>query len=74
MTLEERNKVLYTALLLAGEYAREHPPGDIMNLTNNEVEYLYTETDNDPFGERFVKYWISQAIEERKKIVQNNLI
>ena len=74
MTLEERNKVLYTALLLAGEYAREHPPGDIMNLTNNEVEYLYTETDNDPFGERFVKYWISQAIEERKKIEQNNLI
>lgn len=45
-----------------------------MNLTNDEVQYLYTETDQDPFGERFVKYWISQAIEERKKIEQKHLI
>ena len=68
MTLEERNKVLYTALLLAGEYAREHPPGDILGLEADEIKYLYTETDEDPLGERFVKYWISQAVEERKKI------
>lgn len=74
MTLEERNKVLYTALLLAGEYAREHPPGDILGLEADEIKYLYTETDDDPLGERFVKYWISRAIEERKKIEQNNLI
>lgn len=74
MTLEEKNKILHTALLLAGEYAREHPPGDIMNLTNDEVQYLYTETDQNPFGERFVKYWISQAIKERKKIEQKHLI
>ena len=74
MTLEERNKVLYTALLLAGEYAREHPPGDILGLEANEIKYLYTETDDDPLGERFVKYWISRAIEERRKIEQNNLI
>jgi len=74
MTLEERNKVLYTALLLAGEYAREHPPGDILGLEADEINYLYADTENDPFGERFVKYWISQAIKERKKIEQNNLI
>ena len=74
MTLEESNKVLYTALLLAGEYAREHPPGDILGLEADEIKYLYTETDDDPLGERFVKYWIAQAIEERKKIEQNPLI
>ena len=74
MTLEERNKILHTALLLAGEYAREHPPGDIFGLEADEVNYLYADTENDPFGERFVKYWISQAIKERKKIEQKHLI
>ena len=62
ITDEEKIKLLRSALYLAGYYCRAHEPGFMPeDLSAEDYIYLYTDTDNDPIGERFVNYFLKEA-------------
>jgi hypothetical protein len=61
----ELSELLYSALKIAGKYAREYLPAEMPN----DVEYIRAMIDGskDPEGDNFVSVWIMKAMREKEK-------
>jgi hypothetical protein len=55
-------EILYSALKIAGQYARKYLPAEMPN----DIEYVKALIDGaeDPEGEKFIWAWINKAISE----------
>lgn len=62
MTDKDLCKIAYDALHRACKWIRENPPGDFGGYTKGQIQCLVGGCD-DPEGERFVNYFIDEALE-----------
>lgn len=62
--LEQNNRVLINALLIAGKYARDNLPAELPYNDENCQDYLsiiVNGTNRDPEGKEFANLWLNIA-------------
>ena len=67
LTDQELIKLYRVALSIAAIAARNNPPSYVPNdMSMEDFLTLYSNGEEDIFGERFIAYWLNQAKKELK--------
>ena len=68
--LEQKNRVLVNALLIAGKYARNNLPAELPYNDENFQDYLsiiVSGNNRDPEGKEFASLWLDLA--QQKELI-----